>query len=206
VAIDGVAPLPLPQRFVDGDLVLRTWTAADATALHEAITRNVEHLRPWMPWISFEPQEVQQRTALIAGWARDAADGGDVVLGAFLDGNVVGSTGLHRRIGPDGLEIGYWVDRDHTGQGLATRVARVLTTGAFAVEGITHVEIHCDIANTASARVPEKLGFTYVGDVERPVAAPSETGSHRVFRMRRADWPGRDATGRALGSVDGLRG
>lgn len=180
----------LPDRFDDGDLVVRRWTVADAPALHEAVVRNTEHLRPWMPWIALEPQTVDQRAELIAGWERDWERGGDVYLGVFLDDEVVGSTGLHRRIGPDGLEIGYWIDRDHVGRGLATRVSRLLTTAAFAVPGITVVEIPCDDANAASARVPTKLGFTHVATIDAPALAPSETGRHRVHRMTRDEWLG----------------
>lgn len=176
----------LPEFFDDGDLLVRRWVPSDAANLHEAITRNVEHLRPWMPWIAFEPQTIDQRGDLIAGWERNWELGGDVVLGVFLDGVVVGSTGLHRRLGPDGLAIGYWIDGDHIGQGLAPRVAGLLTARALTLPAITHVQIHCDEANKASARVPEKLGFTYVGNVPAPVLAPGETGSQRLYRMDRA--------------------
>ncbi len=185
------APDPLPDWFEDGDLVVRRWTVGDAPVLHDAITANVEHLRPWMSWIASEPQTVEQRVALIEQWDQDWRAGGDVVLGVFLDSVVVGSTGLHKRIGPDGLEIGYWIDREHLGRGLARRVSALLTTAAFTLPEITHVQIPCDQDNTASARVPEKLGFTYLGSVDAPIVAPSETGSHRVYRMNRSDWAGR---------------
>lgn len=178
----------LPERFEDGDLVLRRWLVEGAAAMHAAVVSSVEHLRPWMPWIAFEPRTVEQRAELIAEWEQTWLGGGDLPLVALLDGVVVGSSGLHRRIGPDGLEIGYWIHIDHAGRGLATRVARLATTGAFTVPGITHVEIHCDGANHRSARIPQKLGFTYTGDVPRPVEAPAETGAHRVYRMRRGDW------------------
>lgn len=181
------APL-LPERFDDDDLVLRRWTLDDAPALHDAVRSNLDHLRPWMPWIAAEPQTLEQRAALIEDWDRGWSEGGDVVLGIYLDGAVIGSTGLHRRRGPGVLEIGYWIDRRFTGRGLATRVARILTNGAFAVPGIERVEIVCDEANLASARVPEKIGFDHVGDLDVLMSAPSETGSHRLYRMTAEDW------------------
>jgi ribosomal-protein-serine acetyltransferase len=183
---------PLPDHFEDGPLVIRRWRAEDAPAIVEAVTENREHLRPWMEWIAFEPQSVEQRVALIEQWEREWLGGGDVVLGIFVHDHPVGGTGLHRRIGPDGLEIGYWISEDHIGMGIATRATSTLTTGAFTIPGITHVEVHCDVANTASARVPERLGFTYTGDIEQPIKAPAETGAHRVYRMTRDAWAARE--------------
>ncbi len=185
---------PLPERFEDGEILIRRLQPADAPAVVAAVTANLEHLRPWMPWIAFEPQTVEQRVELIRQWEREWLDGGDVVLGIFEGDRPVGGTGLHRRIGPRGLEIGYWISHDRQRRGLATRATSCLTTGAFRVAGITHVEVHCDEANLASARVPERLGFTYVGSVERPIKAPSETGLHRVYRMHRDDWLARTAS------------
>jgi RimJ/RimL family protein N-acetyltransferase len=117
------------------------------------------------------------RRRLIEGWQHDqATDGGDAVYGMFADGTVVGGCGLHRRRGPDVLEIGYWVHADHVRQGLATEAARLLTAAAFAVPGIVRVEIHHDRANLASRAVPARLGFTYVGEVPDQVDAPAEEG------------------------------
>ena len=186
---DAAASEPvLPDRFVDGELVVRRWTVDDSVALHEAIERNVEHLRPWMPWIALEPQVLEQRVALIETWEDEWRRGGDVVLAVLLDDEVAGSAGLHRRIGPGGLEIGYWIDKDKVGGGIATRVARLLTTAAFSIRGIERVEIPCDAENHRSRRVPEKLGYSFVGLRPAPILAPAETGQHRVHRMQRTDW------------------
>lgn len=181
-------PSRLPDRFEDEELVVRQWRVEDAPLLHEAITASIEHLRPWMAWIELEPQTIDQREALITGWRDAWGDGGDVPVGVFLDDLVVGGAGLHRRLGPGALEIGYWIRADHAGRGLATRVSRLLTSGAFTLPDVTHVEIHCDRANIASGRVPEKLGFTYIGDIEKPPLAPAETGTQRVYRVTRDDW------------------
>ena len=68
---------------------------------------------------------------------------------------VVGGSGLHRRIGPDGLEIGSWVRRDFVRRGIASSAAAWLTDLAFARPDIDRVEIHRDRANVASdARRP----------------------------------------------------
>ena len=111
--------------------------------------------------------------------------GGDSVLGLFVDGAVAGSFGLHRRRGPETLEIGYWVHVDHLRQGLATRAAGLLSEAALSVPGITRVEIHHDKANTASAGVPRKLGYQLVGERPDRPEAPGEIGIDCVWRLGR---------------------
>lgn len=181
---------PLPTSIERDGLLLRTWTAADVAAMAEAVAVNTEHLRPFMAWIAHEPLSPTARAELVAGWERQRLDGGDVVFGIWRDGEILGGAGLHRRIGPTGLEIGYWVHCDHVGQGIATAAARCLTDLAFAVEGIDVVEIRHDVANAASRRVPEKLGFTWIGEVppNRADAAPAETGVDGLWRTTHPAW------------------
>src|SRR4051812_21433844 len=109
----------LPEE-VEGDGVsLRRYRLEDAEALHRLVSQNIEHLRPWMEWISFEPVTLDERRELIETWTEEWASGGSVTTGIWRGGVLVGSSGLHRRIGPDALEIGYWVSAAHVGQGIA---------------------------------------------------------------------------------------
>ena len=180
----------LPEATFRDGVDLRRWIPADAPVLHELIGRNVEHLRPRMPWIALEPQTVVERRQLIEKWDREWAAGGDVVFAIRRDRVALGACGLHRRLGPHGLEIGYWVDGGHQGQGIATSAAAALTSLAFTVPDIDRVEIHHDVTNLASARIPQKLGYVRLPDlfgVER-VLAPADTGTDCVWRVTREDW------------------
>ncbi len=179
----------LPEVIEGHGLVLRRWTVEDLAAMRAAVAASVEHLRPRMHWIRFEPLSVAEREARIVGWERDRLAGGDLVVGIWRDDAVVGGAGLHRRIGEGGLEIGYWVHVDHVGRGIATAAARCLTDGAFRLAGIDRVEIHHDVTNAASGRIPEKLGYTAVGEVAcTRDLAPADTGTDRVWRTTREAW------------------
>jgi RimJ/RimL family protein N-acetyltransferase len=133
------------------------------------------------------------RRALIGEWERDWRAGGDVVMGVFVDGSVAGGCGLHHRIGPGGLEIGYWTRASFLRTGVATSAARLLTNAAFARAGVTHVEIHHDKANAASAGVPRKLGFQLVREVRDTPEAPAEVGLSCEWRLTREAWDRRHA-------------
>jgi ribosomal-protein-serine acetyltransferase len=169
-------------------LAIRPWQANDAPALSVAITESIDHLRPWMSWIATEPRSLADRQSMIARWEKERRAGGDMVFGMFIGAVVVGGCGLHRRLGSDGLEIGYWVHAAHVRRGYAARVAAMLTSVAFSFPEIELVEIHCDRANHASQGVPRRLGFTLVGQHTKPVQAPNETGIDDVWRVTRSDW------------------
>jgi len=186
------APARLPDHVVTDRLVLRRWTRNDEPALSAAITASVEHLRPWMPWAGGEPVTPDDRVRWIDSCNHAWREGGDAVLGILLaDGTVIGGTGLHRRAGPDTVEIGYWLHIDHTGRGYATETARALTDAAFGVPGVDYVEIQHDRANTASRRVPDRLGFTMMGErIPTDPPAPGEDRVHWAWRVTRSEWAG----------------
>jgi RimJ/RimL family protein N-acetyltransferase len=185
--IDG-ADDRLPSRVQTPRLLLRRWEHDEASTLADLVEGNVEHLRPWMPWLKFEPQIVAERVALIETWTRQWEGGDGVVFGTFLDGFAIGSCGLQRRAGAGAVDIGYWIAGDHTRRGFATEITSALTTTAFNVAGIERVEVHTDEANEASAGVPAKLGFQRDRVIERAPEAPAESGRLIIWTMAKADW------------------
>jgi ribosomal-protein-serine acetyltransferase len=172
----------------DGDLVLRRWVIDDALCLAQAVGDSLEHLRPWMPWAAQEPLALAERCKNIAAWEQDWRAGGDLVMGVFVNGLVAGGCGLHHRIGPDGLEIGYWIHPAFLRQGIATAAARLLTNAAFHQSEIARVEIHHDKANVASAGVPRKLGFRLSREVPDEPEAPAEVGISCEWQITPAEW------------------
>ena len=172
--------------------MIRRFSPADATQLHEAILDSLEHLTPWIPWAALEPLDLADREKLIADWQERWQTGEDFKFGVFENGRLVGGCGLHRRIGPGGLEIGYWTRAGETGRGIAGEAARCLVDGAFSMSRVGYIEVHHDVANVASGRIPERLGFSFVTEREDGAAAPAEVGVVRVWRLDRHGW---DAVG-----------
>ncbi|MDZ7679208.1 MAG: GNAT family N-acetyltransferase [Acidimicrobiales bacterium] len=97
----------------------------------------------------------------------------------------VGSTGLHDRKGPGGLEIGYWIHVDHVRKGFASEAVAALADAALTLADIERVYICHDAENHASAGVPASVGFVRRADRSAPVKAPSETGTQWVWELRR---------------------
>ena len=183
---------PFPERLEGHGVLLRGWRPEDAEPLASAVTASLEHLRPWMPWIAGEPLALEERRAKMAERERDRAAGGDAFYLMVVAGVVAGSAGLHRRVGPHAVELGYWTHVAFVRRGLATAAARLLTAAAFTVADIERVEIHHDEANVASAGVPRRLGYELTARAPRSPAAPAETGTDWVWTMTRDAWATRD--------------
>lgn len=108
-----------------------------------------------------EPEGVEAKIERLRRF-RGAFDlGQDFVYGIFdpTETAVLGGTGLHTRAGEGAREIGYWIHVAHVRKGYATEAAMALTRVAFEIDGVERVEIKCDPRNTASAMVPERIGF-----------------------------------------------
>ncbi|MGH9075834.1 MAG: GNAT family N-acetyltransferase [Acidimicrobiales bacterium] len=192
-------PSRFPETMAGDGIVLRRWRTDDAEALQRAVNESIEHLRPWMPWVAVEPLPIDQRRALISAWEEAWQAGGDLVVGVFLEGTVVGSAGLHRRSTPSAVDIGYWTHVDFLGSGYATTTARLLTHGAFSLDAIRHVDIHHDRANQASRAIPRRLGYRFLGERPDTITAPGEMGIDCTWRMGRQRWAARPAAGPAGG-------
>jgi RimJ/RimL family protein N-acetyltransferase len=156
-------------------MTLRCWNPTDAPLAEEAILASLEHLRPWMPWIVDEPMPLDDRMEKLRRMRMrfDADD--DYSYGIFdRDETIVlGGMGLHRRIGPSALEIGYWIRPERAREGLITEAAAALTRVAFAVHRAERVEIHCAPDNVASAGVPRKLGYTHDATLRARAKTPA---------------------------------
>jgi len=108
----------------------------------------------------------------------------------LVDERIAGSIGLMARIGPGGLEIGYWVHQAYTRRGLATAGSAALVEQAFAIPGIERVEIVHDELNVASGGIPRKLGFRETGRRPLDHQPLAGTGIGVVWELTRAEWQG----------------
>jgi RimJ/RimL family protein N-acetyltransferase len=181
----GVAP---PERIETDGLLLRRWAPEDLQASFDAVVASYEHLHAWMDWLP-EPRTLEQQRE----WMQQQYDswpaGFSYNYGIFdaADGTLFGVIGVHDRVGPGALEIGYWCHVAHTGKGVITRAARELTRILLDLEGIGHVEIRCDEANVRSAAVPRRLGYRLDRVEDGEIRAPADSGPTMIWIKERGE-------------------
>ena len=181
-----------PDRITTTRLVLRCWRPEDAPLLKDAVDSSLEHLRAWMPWASAEPSDLPTIEARLGRFRDEFAAGRDFLFGIFdlHERAVLGGIGLHPRIAPGALEIGYWVRASETGRGYITEAARAMTHAALVLPGIARIEIHCDPRNVRSAAVPRRLGYRHTetrrDDARDPDGEPRES---MIWVMKATELP-----------------
>lgn len=141
--------------------VVRCYRATDAQFVLDATTESLESLRKWMPWADDEPTSVEEKVKLLRTFRSQFDGDQDYIYGVFTrdESRLLGGAGLHRRIGPKALEIGYWIRSSEQRKGYAKETIGALVAVGFQCQGVERLEVHCDAANSASAGVPKALGF-----------------------------------------------
>ncbi len=180
----------MPDVLEASPLNLVRWRPEDVDEVLEAVRSSFAELRQWMHWAQTMPTREEQRAALTEGAAAfdDGTDFGFFFRETATDA-LVGGAGVHRRLGPGSVEIGYWVRSDRHNRGYATRATEVLTDAAFTyLPDVDRVEIHMDCTNLNSARVPEKLGYRLLRVEQREKLALGHSGKGYVWETRRDTW------------------
>jgi RimJ/RimL family protein N-acetyltransferase len=187
-------------------MLIRCYTPDDAPLVKDAVDSSLDHLRTFMDWAWGAPEPVGATRKRMRAFRDAFRHGDDWIYGLFTpDGSeLVGGAGLHRRVGPEALEIGYWIRATRVRQGLATEAAAALTRLAFECCGAIRVEIHVDPQNTASLAVADRLGYLREATLRKrlPPIRPGEPRRDEVvFSLLDEEYP---ASPSARFAVSGL--
>ena len=137
-------------------LLLRPWAEEDAEALYK-LAKDPEVGLPagWQPHSSAEHSREIIKTVFTAP---------EIYAVCLKDGSIIGCVGLHRNdlaVGEDEYELGYWLGKEHWGQGIIPEACRELLRHAFADLGMQRIWCGYYEGNEKSRRVMEKLGFEH---------------------------------------------
>lgn len=170
--------------------VLKPLRLADAGALAAAYRRNREHLAPWDP---ARPEEYFTDEGHAVEVARQVEAEADDRRRAFLlwhGEDVVGRVTVDNIIRGvlQSSTLGYWVDREHLGNGLAT--AMVEHAVAVGTEiGLHRIEAGTLLHNTRSQAVLQRAGFREFGVAERLLYIAGKWQDHVLFQRILHDRP-----------------
>ena len=172
-------------------LVLRCYNPPDAPLIADSVMESLEHLKPWMPWAFNEPEPIELKVERLKRFRAEFDLGENFVYGIFNkdETRVLGSTGLHSRIGDQQLEIGYWLHKDFINKGFVTEATAALVKVAFEIIHVHRIEIHCDPGNFASAAIPRKLSFTHEGTLRAKTPFLDRWSDSMIWGLLESEYP-----------------
>jgi ribosomal-protein-serine acetyltransferase len=173
---------------IDNDLKLSLPELHRAEELTAVVRANLKHLQPWMPW-AVDDYSIDSAKEWIQRTLTEFAEDGRFSAVILCDDKPVGSIGFHNLNTANGsAEIGYWIDKKYEGRGIVTRCCRVLIDYLFEVRKLNRVQINCNVENTRSRAVPERLGFTLEGIHRQVEFVNGRFGDWAVYAMLREEW------------------
>ena len=128
--------------------------------------------------------------ARCAARERERQLGGGIGFGIFLEGSLAGEITLSSiQRGPfQQAYIGYWIDEDLAGNGLAGEAVVVVLRYAFEELGLHRVEIAIVPRNWPSRRVVEKLDMRSEGVALGFLEINGEWEDHVRYAMTAEEW------------------
>jgi RimJ/RimL family protein N-acetyltransferase len=164
-------------------LLLREFRAEDESAMHAyASDPEVTRFTDW------GPNDEVQTSAILNSWlmAQQEWPRDFVPLAIELKSRkiVIGGTGIDARTGV----FGYVLHRSYWGRGYATEASRALLAFGFEWMGVHRIVARCDVLNTRSARVLEKLGMRREGHFRKDTLKDGRWRDTYLYALLAEEW------------------
>ncbi len=173
---------------IEDDLKLVLPTERDTQEIYRAVRENLEELKLWMPWATddYSPESAR---VYIRGNLSEFATTGSFGASVVYEEKIVGAVGFHHLDNANkSAHLGYWLTRGAQGKGLMTKCSRVLIDYLFDEIELNRIQIKCNVENTKSRAVPERLGFTLEGIKRQAEFSNNRFGDWAVYAMLAEEW------------------
>ena len=148
---------------VEENLEMRPAEFRFAGELHEVVVRNQEHLYAWMPWVR-KNNKLEHTENYLKFSMQSFADNKARDFLILTDKKIIGLISLIKLdFVNKSAEIGYWLDKNQTGKGIATKCCSEILKYGFDDLKLNRIVIRCGSENIKSQAIPERLGFKQEG-------------------------------------------
>ncbi|MEK7613835.1 MAG: GNAT family N-acetyltransferase [Patescibacteria group bacterium] len=169
------------------ETVLRRWRKKDANALFALVDKNRNHLRRWLLWVD-KTKTVTDSKRYIEKCINDYSKKTTFDMGIWHHGVLAGAIGFNAIDNEsEKVSIGYWLTEELNGKGIITAAVKKLTAFAFNNLHMNRITILCDTQNTRSCRIPEKLGFTEEGLIQKDEKRYGKFYDYKVYTLLKKD-------------------
>jgi len=169
-------------------LALEIVTPFNALELFSLVDANRDHLREYLPWVD-ATKSSDDSASFIKGALKRFAEARELTYFIKQDGCIIGIISLWLEY-PDTNthEIGYWLAKSHTNQGIMTHCVARLLEMAFSSLQAKKVQISCATTNTASNRLAQKAGMKLEGLIRNVEKVNDSIYDHHVYGILEAEY------------------
>jgi [ribosomal protein S5]-alanine N-acetyltransferase len=184
-----------PVRLASGPVQLQPLRRGDAREWTRLRLANEAWLSPWEPTAGVPWQERHTPSAYRAmrrAGLRRARAGTSVPLAVRIEGRLAGQVTVDNivRGGLRSGSLGYWIDRDVAGRGLASLAVALVCDHAFGPVGLHRLQADIRPENVRSQRLVERLGFRQEGLLRRYLNIDGDWRDHLSYALLAEDFPG----------------
>lgn len=173
---------------IDENLKLVLPTERHVEEITRIVRENLEELKLWMPWAK-DDYSVESAREFIKFNLSEFARNGSFSASVFLEEKFVGGVGFHNLdLKNKSAHIGYWLAKEAQGKGIMTRCCRALFDYLFDDLGLNRIQINCNVENTKSRAVPERLGFQLEGIHRQVEFFDNRFGDWAIYAMLAEEW------------------
>ena len=174
---------------VNDTVVLREIELSHALPIFKIIDSQRSYLGKWLPFVD-ETKSVADVEAFISAVISAPKAYFEHVFTIWKTDVLVGLVSFKNTdLRDKKTEIGYWLSKDHQGEGIMTQSVKTLCHFAFNEQLLNRIEIKCALENHSSIAIAKKLGFCFEG-VQRQGEFISE-GLYRdlnVYSLLRSEY------------------
>lgn len=179
---------PILRYQLDDKLDMRLIEKRHAQELFDVCDNNREHIKEFLPWLT-DSYNLNDSHQFIEASLTQYGNNDGWQASIWHDNQLIGMIGyLFWDFHSQQTEIGYWLAKSVTGQGIMTRCARELTRYAFETLHLNRTVIRCADENTKSAGVAERLGYTLEGKIRHGGNLHGKFVDLRVYSLLAEEW------------------
>lgn len=173
-------------------VTLRPFVQSDAEAMLGLRIKNRAFLVPFEPHRTTNVYTLSAQRQQIAADEDGFASGRRFAFGVYLDELLVGRVSLDNvvRGAWQNATLGYFVDHEHNGKGIATEAVKWAVAYGFEEASLHRVQAGVMPRNVRSIRVLEKVGFRFEGVSLKYLQINGVWEDHNMYALTVEDWNG----------------
>jgi ribosomal-protein-serine acetyltransferase len=179
------------RLLVDDEISLVLAEERHALAMTDLIVRNQTRLARWEPWAE-QPATLESTRAYIRAALEDFLRGRQISTIIAVDNghHFIGRCGMRINPHAGSGDIGYWIDGEFEGRGIASRASRALISSVFGELGLTKVELRTSVANKRSRALAQRLGFDFEGIMPAGLRFSNRSDDVALYGVTAKQWNG----------------